>query len=162
MPVTRTYLELTDPTKFHPAWTDVQGVRVDLVEGCPPSFFRYLYEEVGRAYGWRDRLAWSDADIRQHLADPSVALWVMSVTNAPAGYFELRTEAGASIELAYFGLLPEYVGRGLGSHLLSVAVERAFESGARRVWLHTCTLDHPGALPNYRKRGFVPFKTETI
>jgi GNAT superfamily N-acetyltransferase len=159
---TRTYLELTDPARFHPSWTGVAGVRVDRIEGCPPSFFRYLYEEVGRAYGWVDRLNWSDEDVARHLADPAVSLWVMTVTNAPAGYFELRQEPGGSVEIAYFGLLPERVGRGLGGHLLSVAVERAFESGARRVWLHTCTKDHAAALPNYLTRGFVPFRTEPI
>jgi len=159
---TRTYLELTDPNAFHPSWTGVAGVRVDRVEGCPPSFFRYLYEEVGRGYGWVDRLSWTDDEIARHLADPANALWVMSVTNAPAGYFELRQEYGGSVELAYFGLLPACVGRGLGGHLLSVAVERAFETGAHRVWLHTCTKDNPSALPNYLKRGFVPFRTEPL
>lgn len=154
---TRTFLELTDPTRFHPSWTSVADVHVNRVSGCPPSFFRYLYETVGRPYGWVDRLAWTDDEIARHLADPAVSLWVMTVTNAPAGYFELREEGGRSIELAYFGLLPEFTGRGLGAHLLSVAVERAFELGAERVWLHTCTKDHPAALPNYLKRGFVPF-----
>jgi GNAT superfamily N-acetyltransferase len=175
---TRTYLEISDPNAFHPAWSGVPGLRVDRVEGCPSSFFRYLYETVGRAYGWVDRLNWADDDIARHLADRGVSLWVMSVSNAPAGYFELRHESdagaatdsaddrgqvgGGSVEIAYFGLLPEFVGRGLGGHLLSVAVERAFESGARRVWLHTCTSDNPAALPNYLKRGFLPFRTEPI
>jgi GNAT superfamily N-acetyltransferase len=159
---TRTYLELTDPNDFHPSWTGVPGVRVDRVEGCPPSFFRYLYQEVGQAYGWVDRLNWTNEEILRHLANPGMSLWVMTVANAPAWYFELRQERDASVEIAYFGLLPEFVGRGLGGHLLSVAVERAFESGARRIWLHTCTKDNPSALPNYVKRGFVPFRTEPI
>jgi GNAT superfamily N-acetyltransferase len=176
---TRTYLEITDPNALHPAWSGVPGARVDRVEGCPSSYFRYLSQEVGRAYGWVDRLTWTDDEIARHLADPAISLWVMTVRNAPAGYFELRHECGSgapaqdrrggmnvdeggSVEIAYFGLLPEFVGRGLGGHLLSVAVERAFESGARRVWLHTCTRDSPAALPNYLKRGFVPFRTEPL
>jgi len=176
---TRTYLEITDPNACRQTWTGVAGVRVDRVEGCPSSYFRYLYQEVGRAYGWVDRLTWADDEIARHLADPAISLWVMTVTNAPAGYFELRKECGSgapaqdrrgamnvdeggSVEIAYFGLLPAFVGRGLGGHLLSVAVERAFESGARRVWLHTCTKDNPAALPNYLKRGFLPFRTEPL
>jgi len=159
---TRTFLELTDPNRCPPSLTGVAGVRVDRVDGCPSSYYRYLYQEVGRAYGWVDRLVWTDEEIARHLADTTVSLWVMTVTNAPAGYFELRQEAGGSVELAYFGLLPEFVGRGLGGHLLSVAVQRAFGSGARRVWLHTCTRDNPAALPNYLKRGFVPFRTEPL
>lgn len=160
MPIVRTYLELTDPNAFHPAWTGVPDVRIDRVEGCPASFFRYLYAEVGRPYGWCERLDWTDDGIRGHLADPAVSLWVMWVRSAPAGFFELRAAPDGSTELAYFGLLPEFVGRRLGGHLLSVAVERAFEAGARRIWLHTCTKDNPAALPNYLRRGFRPFRTE--
>ena len=160
MKVTRTYLEMIDQGAFRPAWTGVPDVRVDRVGACPVSFYRYLYSEVGRAYRWQDRLHWRDAEIAAHLDDPSRALWVMWVENAPAGYAELKHERDGGVELAFFGLLPEYVGRGLGKHLLSVVVERAWEDGARRIWLHTCTLDHPSALPNYLKRGFSPFKTE--
>jgi GNAT superfamily N-acetyltransferase len=159
-PATRTYLEMTDPSAFAPAWTDVPDVHVDRVGFCAVSFFRYLYDEVGRAYGWRDRAEWTDVQVRAHLADRAVSLWVLRVEGAPAGYFELKQEADGSVELAYFGLLPDYVGRSLGRHLLSVAVERAWTQGARRVWLHTCTRDHPAALPNYLKRGFRVFKTE--
>jgi GNAT superfamily N-acetyltransferase len=162
MPVTRTYLEIADRHAFRPAWADAAGVSVDLVKNCPVSLFRFLYTEVGRQYGWIDRRDWSDDEIRGHLADPAVSIWVLRVQDEPAGYFELREEPGGAIEIAYFGLLPEFIGRGLGKHLLSVAVERAFEQGARRVWLHTCTLDNPAALPNYLKRGFVPFKTEIV
>lgn len=160
MTVTRTYLEMRDQARFRPAWTGVQDVRVDRVLHCPVSFYRYLYSEVGRAYRWQDRLHMSDAEISTHLEDPSRTLWVMYVENAPAGYAEIRRESDGSAELAYFGLVPEYVGRGLGKHLLSVVVERIWEEGAGRIWLHTCTLDHPSALPNYIKRGFVPFRTE--
>jgi GNAT superfamily N-acetyltransferase len=77
-----------------------------------------------------------------------------------AGYFELRKCEDGSIEIAYFGLMPQFIGRGLGKHLLTRAVEQAWAARANRVWLHTCTLDDPAALPNYLKRGFKPFKTE--
>jgi len=162
MLVTRTFLELADRNAFRPGWTDMPGVVVDQVRRCPASLFRFLYAEVGRQYGWLDRLSWSDDEIRRHLANPAVSIWVMRVQDALAGYFELWTEPDGSTELAYFGLLPEFIGQGLGKHLLSVAVEQAFGLGARRVWLHTCTLDNPAALPIYLKRGFVPFRTETI
>jgi ribosomal protein S18 acetylase RimI-like enzyme len=83
-----------------------------------------------------------------------VSLWLLTSGAAPAGYFELREHDDRSIEIAYFGLLPEFVGRGWGGHLLTRAVETAWEMKPDRVWLHTCTLDHPAALPNYRQRGF--------
>ena len=89
-----------------------------------------------------------------------MSLWVLTVDDVVAGYYELRREEDASVEIVYFGLLPEFTGRGLGGHLLTDAVERAWASGARRVWLHTCSFDHPFAIQNYLDRGFAVFKTE--
>ena len=92
---------------------------------------------------------------------PEVRVWVMRVRDQLAGYFELEWRPDTSVEIAYFGLVPEFIGRGLGKHLLTRAVQEAWRLGATRVWLHTCTLDGPAALPNYVARGFTPFKTET-
>jgi GNAT superfamily N-acetyltransferase len=158
--VTRTYLEMTSPEDFRPSPTPAPEPRVERIEDCPTSFFRYLYQEVGRAFRWTDRLAWSDQTIRDYLATPGVSIWLMSFQGAPAGYFELKRQDDASVEIAYFGLLPEAIGRGWGKYLLTRAVRAAWDSGAGRVWLHTCTLDHPAALPNYLKRGFRPFREE--
>jgi GNAT superfamily N-acetyltransferase len=158
---TRTYLEMRDPSALVAAPLADPAVRLQRVGFCPPSFWRYLYTEVGRAYRWTDRLVWSDAEISRYLSDPSIQLWLLSVDGAPAGYFELRREADGSVEIAYFGLLPEYVGRGLGKGLLSAAAAEAWRAGARRVWMHTSSLDHPAALPNYLARGFTVFRTET-
>ena len=158
--VTRTYLEMLSPDDLRPASEPPDAPRLERIEGCPASFFRYLYTEVGRAHHWTDRLAWSDAQVRAHLEDPDVSLWLLSSRAAPAGYFELRRHQDGSVEIAYFGLLPEFVGRGWGGHLLTLAVREAWAMGPERVWLHTCTLDHPAALPNYRKRGFRPVREE--
>lgn len=159
--VTRTYLEMTDPAEFEPAYrSDITPV-IARAERCPASFYRYLYREVGRRYHWVERLDWTDDQILEHLRQPSLSLWVMYVDGSPAGYFELQREEDCSIEVAYFGLLPEFIGAGLGKHLLSFGVQRAWDDGACRVWLHTCTLDDPAALPNYLKRGFKPYKQET-
>lgn len=159
--VVRTYLELTDAAGCPRLPSPDPSARVERVERCPASFFRYLYVEVGRDYHWRDRLGWTDEDIRDRLADPTVSLHLLSVAGSPAGYFELQRHADASVEIVYFGLLPEFLGRGLGRYLLSEAVAVAWQRGASRVWLHTCSLDDPAALPNYRARGFRPFRTET-
>jgi len=159
--VTRTYLQLARPEDLVPARVDDARVRIDRVAECPASFFRYLYREVGRLYHWTDRLPWTDEQTREHLARPEITLWVMYSEGAPAGYFELEQHDDGSIEIAYFGLMQEFLGRGLGKHLLTVAAEQAWSDGANRVWLHTCTLDDPAALPNYLKRGLKPFKKET-
>lgn len=158
--VTRTYLELRDPAQLQPARSEDPRVRIQPQPDCSISFFRFLYAEVGRQYNWIDRLPWTDEQIRAYLQSPEISLWLMSYEDAPAGYFELRKCEDGSAEVAYFGLLPDFIGRGLGKHLLTCAVEQAWADGANRVWLHTCTLDNEAALPNYLARGFQPFKTE--
>jgi GNAT superfamily N-acetyltransferase len=159
--VERTYLELRSRDASRGAADRGPGVRIERALGCPPSFYRYLYAEVGRDWRWTDRLGWTDDEIREHLARPGVAIDVLYASGSPAGYFELARHADDSCEIAYFGLLPEFIGRGLGKLLLERAIDAAWETGASRVWLHTCTLDGPAALPNYLARGFQPYKRET-
>jgi GNAT superfamily N-acetyltransferase len=157
----RTYLEMTDPSALDGASAPEPGAAVERVENAPPSLWRSLYSEVGREYHWVDRLAWTDDEIRTYLGDPALELWVLRVGGETAGYFELRQYPDAAVEIAYFGLLPAFVGRGFGRFLLTRAVERAWARGAVRVWLHTSSLDHPSALPNYLARGFSVWKQET-
>lgn len=159
--VVRTYLQMESEAGLIPAESERPGVRIERMAACPGSFFRYLYAEVGRRYHWVDRLVWTDDQVSAYLADPSVSIWLLTVGGAPAGYFELRRHEQDAVEIAYFGLLPEFIGQGLGKHLLTVATREAWRLGASRVWLHTCTLDDPAALPNYQARGFVPYKKET-
>jgi GNAT superfamily N-acetyltransferase len=158
--VTRTYLEMRDPSELQPARSDDPLIRIERLQNCSPEFYRRLYVEVGRNYHWVDRLPWTEADIAAYLAQPEISLWLMTWDLTPAGYFELRKCEDGSIEVAYFGLLPEFIGRGLGKYLLTCATEQAWADGAKRVWLHTCTLDDKAALPNYLKRGFRPYKSE--
>lgn len=158
--VTRTYLQMTTVNELKPAVVVDERVRVDCVIECPSSFFRYLYREVGRNYHWVDRLSWTDDQICAYLNQSNVSLWVLYSAGAPAGYFELRQHKNGSVEIAYFGLLEEFTGRGLGKYLLTVAIERAWNISTKHIWVHTCTLDHPAALPNYLKRGFKLFKQE--
>ncbi len=157
----RTYLEMREPPKANGSGCLDASARVERLHECPVSFFRYLYAEVGRNYHWYDRLRWTDAEVRARLAHPAVSFHVLSVGGAPAGYFELERHADGGVEIVYFGLLPEFMGRGLGRFLLHEALTAAWARDASRVWLHTCTLDGPAALPNYLARGFRPFKTET-
>jgi GNAT superfamily N-acetyltransferase len=158
--VVRTYLELRASSELRPSASPDPRARVERVTDAPASFFRYLYQEVGRGHGWVDRLSWSDEELCLRLAQPGVSLHLLSVAAAPAGYFELDRHADGSIEIAYLGLLPEFRGRGLGGYLLSEAARAAWAAGAVRVWLHTCSLDAGAALPNYLARGFRPFKEE--
>ena len=158
--VTRTYLEMRAASELQAAHSDDPRIKIESQPNCSIALFRRLYADVGRNYHWIDRLPWTDEQIAAHLAQPENSIWVMTYDGETAGYFELRKCDDRSTEVAYFGLLPQFIGRGLGKHLLTAAVEQAWTDGADRVWLHTCTLDDPAALPNYLKRGFKPFKTE--
>lgn len=158
--VTRTYLEMRSPGELRPGRTPEPAPAIARVDDCSAELFRFLYTEVGRAFHWTDRLAWSDETIRRHLASPGVSIWLLSWEEESAGYFELREHDDQSVEIAYFGLLPAFIGRGWGKYLLTRAAQVAWELGPNRVWLHTCTLDHPAALPNYLKRGFRPLREE--
>jgi GNAT superfamily N-acetyltransferase len=126
-----------------------------------PALNRFFYAEVGRDWQWTDRLGWSLDQWREYAEQPGLQTWVGYLRGTPYGYFELDTSNPRDVQLAYFGLLPEFVGRGLGGYLLSESIRLAFAQGAERYWVHTCTLDHPGALPNYVKRGFREYKQET-
>jgi GNAT superfamily N-acetyltransferase len=158
--VERTYLEMTSPDALRAPARMPDGMRVERASECTASFFRYLYAEVGRDYRWTDRLGWTDAEIDAYLASGAVAVHVAYVGGTPAGYFELVRHPDGSREIAYFGLLREFHGRGLGKALLTRAIEEAWHGGPPRVWLHTCTLDGAAALPNYVARGFTPYRTE--
>lgn len=158
--VTRTYLQMASPGELRPVPAPVPEPKIEQLDPCTPEMFRYLYAEVGREFRWTDRLAWTDDQVRGHLDDPRNSVWLMSWESTPAGYFELRKHDDDSVEIAYFGLLPNFIGRGWGKHLLTCAVRAAWGLAPGRVWLHTCTLDHPAALPNYLKRGFRPVRTE--
>lgn len=125
-----------------------------------PELNRFFYSTIGGSYFWLDRRPWTLAQWASYLADESaVETWVLAVAGVPAGYVELGRRPDATVEIAYFGLLPQFVGSGLGSLLLTKACSRAFAMGAGRVILNTCDLDHPHALTNYMARGFrVSFK----
>jgi GNAT superfamily N-acetyltransferase len=156
----RTYLQLLALEDLTPSPQPRHDAIVRRIESCPPELYLRLYKEVGRDYHWIDRLEWTDADIRRHLANPGVSFWVLEAEGRPAGYFELVRQDDGSIEIGMIGLLPAYIGQGLGGYLLTVAVQQAFADGTHRVWLHTSILDHRAALPNYLRRGFTPYKEE--
>jgi GNAT superfamily N-acetyltransferase len=158
--VTTWYLEMTDPGRLPPAPAPLPDLEVRQAELPSPELSRALYTGVGSDWHWTDRLGWSWRRWQDHLARPEVETWVAWVRGTPAGYAELE-RAGEAVQIASFGLLPAFIGRGLGSRLLDAAVRRAWALGPRRVWLHTCSLDGPAALPTYRGRGFEVYDVRT-
>jgi len=153
VPATRTYLEQTVPAPASTPWPEA-GWSVDRAAECPASFYRYLYREVGRPWHWIDRLPWSDERIRAHVASPGLEIWLLTRHGVPAGFAELERARDGSVEIVYFGLLPDFIGRRAGRPFLDAILGRAWDGDTTRVWLHTCTLDHPRALTNYLAGGF--------
>ena len=118
-----------------------------------PELNRFFYLQVGKLWRWTNRLNWSEEQWCNWVELEKVQTWMLLLKGTPAGYFELDNQDG-DVEIAYFGLLPQFLGKGLGGGFLTAAVEKAWEMGAARVWVHTCSLDHPHALKNYQARGF--------
>ena len=125
-----------------------------------PELNRFLYATVGAACMWYMRLSWNYQQWSDYLSNTNIETWVAYQGATPIGYFELERQAMGTAEIVYFGLVPEFVGKGLGRQLLTDAIAKAWAIGEKRIWLHTCTLDHPNALPNYLNRGFKIFKEE--
>lgn len=138
------------------------GTPTALIRANPPTlaFYRWLYGRVGESLLWIERRLMPDAALAAAITDPAVEIYVLHVGGVPAGYGEIdRRQGDDAVELAYFGLLPEFIGRGYGGYLLNTIVDLAWSAGpCGRLWVHTCDLDHPRALGVYQKAGFQPFR----
>jgi GNAT superfamily N-acetyltransferase len=164
IPITITKLEMhAKPPSLRPQLRrEHDNGRVVLlkVKQPPVHFYRYLYETVGRDHVWVERTRMSDEKLAAIVQDERVELYVLYCEGAPAGYAELDFRKMPHAELAYFGLIPDFIGRGLGGFLLAAAIDIAWTKPIERLWVHTNTLDHPRALPLYQQLGFVPYAQE--
>jgi ribosomal protein S18 acetylase RimI-like enzyme len=161
---TVTYLEMTSVGQLRPGRpAPVTMVKVDVAAA---SLLRRNYARIAAPLHWQSRRTWSVARWQQLLTRPEVHAWIAKVGDGVAGVVELEVQPGGEVEIAVFGLVPEFVGRGFGAHLLTMGTRLAWglpaRDGARvrRVWLHTSSRDHPHALPNYERRGFHRFRAE--
>lgn len=146
-------LEMTDPRDIRPAPTPL-GATLTRVLDDVASASRRMYRDVGAAWHWVDRADWPAASWQTWADRPELHHLRARQADEPVGYVEIEQQPDGVAEIAYFGLLPGYPGRGLGGWLLTAALEYAWTlPGTRRVWVHTCDLDGPGALPNYLARG---------
>jgi len=149
-----TYLEMTAAPARPPRPPPRPDLEIRRARRPTVSFYRYLYAAVGEPWTWSVRRWLSDAELAAILDDPRVEVNVLWAGGVPAGYAELDRRAPPDIEVGYFGLMPEFIGQGLGAYLLDWAIHHAWRSRPRRLWLHTCDLDHPRALDFYQRAGF--------
>lgn len=160
--VTTTYLEMREPSQLRRAREAVTAAQVIRAEIPSPALNRFLYTAVGGDWHWIDRLSWSYARWQEYLERPQVQTWVLYLRGTVAGYIELEAQQGGDVEIAYFGLIREFIGQGLGAYLLTIGIEKAWlVPDTRRVWVHTCTLDGAQALANYQARGMTIYKIES-
>jgi GNAT superfamily N-acetyltransferase len=140
----------------------VPSVLVQQLHQPSVQAYRQLYNGVGGDYGWTDRNRMNDESLRRIITDPAIEIHRLSVGQQTAGYCELDERQPDEVQLAYFGLMPKFIGRGLGKYFLDWTLQHAWSRGPRRVWVHTCTGDHPAALPNYLRAGFEVYREEPV
>jgi GNAT superfamily N-acetyltransferase len=157
---------MRSPDQLRPKRVTSDKWRVTSFEKTDASwrFNRDMYFRVGEQWHWIDKRPWTDEQWKEYAAAPELRTFAAYCDDALAGYYELRSDTEGGVEIAYFGLLPEFTGRGLGGALLTSAIEEAWSRrggiAPTRVWVHTCNRDHPQALANYQARGMIVYKIE--
>lgn len=152
-PLTTYYLEMTSPSSLN-AKENPGGLDIRECEIKQWRFNQFLYQLVGESWQWVDKLSWSDEQWRDYAEADNLRTWVAYHKGSPAGYYELQRQDDGNVEIAYFGLAPRFIGQGFGGYLLTRTIQSAWKwEGTKRVWVHTCSLDHPAALANYQARG---------
>ena len=161
--VKRNYLEIRSINELVEENKPNENVILEKVD--PPDFQlnKFFYKEIGKNHRWTDRLSWNDKSWINYINNSSVVTYVLKNKEDLVGYFEQNfNNEKLECEIAYFGILEEYFGKKLGGYLLSEAIKKSFEKNSKRVWVHTCSLDHKHALSNYISRGMKIFQTDTI
>ncbi len=161
--VERNYLEISSLNQLNASEKKFQDFLIELLEPDNFQLNKFFYKNIGKNHHWVDRLVWSDQQWIKYVSDKKVKTYILKNNNDLAGFFEIILHSDKNeVEIAYLGLLEEYHNKNLGSFLLTTAIKKSFLEKPRRVWVHTCTLDHKNALKNYIARGMKIFKTETI
>lgn len=159
--ITVFYLEMFAPLD-RSVPTPRDGLTVIHAQSPTVPYYRSLYDAVGSEYYWLSRRKLSDAELAAIIDDPMNDLHVLHVEGTPAGFAELDRRQPNEVELVQFGLLPDFIGQGLGKWFLQWSIDKAWSHQPKRFWLHTCTLDHDAAVPTYKQAGFVQYKQEAI
>jgi len=161
--VKRSYLEINSLQDLKEVSKPFEDYSLNLLDPINFQLNKFFYKNVGKKHKWIDRLVWTKTQWINYVSNKNVSTFIFKNKEDLAGFFELIFHPKKrEIEIAYFGLLEEYQNKKLGSYLLSEAIKRSFEYSIKRVWLHTCSLDHKNALSNYVARGMKIFKTEIV
>ena len=161
--VQRNYLEINFLKDLKENSGFLENYSINLVDPVDFQLNKFFYKNIGKKHHWIDRLVWTEKQWIEYVSNKNVKTYVLKDVDEFAGYFELNLHPEKDeVEIAYLGLLEEYQNKKLGSYLLSKAIKNSFLDKPKRVWVHTCSLDHKNALNNYISRGMKIFKTETV
>ena len=161
--VKRNYLEITSLKDLKESKKSFDGFSVVLLDPINFQLNKFFYKTIGKKHSWIDRLSWSEEKWITYVSSQNVQTYVFKLKEDLVGFFELILHPEKNeTEIAYFGVLEEYQNKKLGSYLLSEAIKKSFQNNVKRVWVHTCSLDHKNALNNYVSRGMKIFKTEIL
>ena len=161
--IKRNYLEINSIEDLKEVEKPTEHYSLNLIDPIDFQLNKFFYKNIGKNHEWIDRLVWSEEKWIKYLSNEKVKTYVLKYKNDLVGFFELIIHKdNFEVEIAYFGVLEEYQNKKLGSYLLSEAIKKSFEYNIKRIWLHTCSLDHKNALNNYISRGMKIFKTEKI
>ena len=162
--VERNYLEINSLEDLKETFKPSEDFSLSLIKPIDFQLNKFFYKNIGKKHQWVDRLIWSEENWINHLSNENIKVYVLKYKHDLVGYFELIFHFKIyEVELAYFGILEEYQNKKLGSYLLSEAIKKSFTNDSiKRLWAHTCSLDHKHALSNYIARGMKIFKTEII
>ena len=161
--VKRNYLEINSLQDLREVTQLSDEYSLQLLDPINFQLNKFFYKNIGQKHNWKDRLVWSESQWIHYVSSEEVKTYIFRYQHNLIGFFELiQYPKNKEVEIAYFGILEEYQNKKLGSYLLSEAIKRSFIDGFKRVWVHTCSLDHKNALNNYIARGMKIFKTETL
>ena len=151
-----TSLEMFTRPQLRPAPAELQ-LSLRHVERPALDWFRQLFRNVGEDWLWFSRLAMPDAELAAIIHDPRIEVSVLTAGTEEVGLLELDFRVADECEISFFGVTAKYIGTGAARWLMNEALARAWSRPVRRVWIHTCTFDHPAALSFYTRTGFQPF-----
>ena len=161
--VERNYLEINSIRELNDSNNVDERFTIQYLKNTDFQINKFFYKNVGKKHNWVDRLVWTEKKWIDYVSNKNVKTYILKDKNEFVGYFELIWHNDKNeVEIAYLGLLEEYINKKLGSYLLSCAIKESFIGGPKRVWVHTCSLDHKNALNNYIARGMKVFKKETV
>jgi len=161
--IDRNYLEISTIKDLNETNNDFDKYFLKFLDKPDFQINKFFYKNVGKKHHWVDRLSWTEKQWIKYTSDQKVKTYILKKGDDFVGYFELIFHFNFNeVEIAYLGLLEEYQNKKLGSYLLTCAIKKSFLNNPKRVWVHTCSLDHKNALNNYIARGMKIFKKETV